>query len=48
MVSTCKKRQSIRRLRSELDDFDQEGTIGMAASDTQQTVVNIEGTIDEN
>ena len=41
MVSTRKKRQSNRRLLSQLDDFDQDMTIGNAASERQEnTVVN--------
>ena len=41
MVSTRKKRQSNRRLLSQLDDFDQEMIIGNAASERQKnTVVN--------
>ena len=41
MVSTRKKRQSNRRLLSQLDDFDQDMIIGNAASERQEnTVVN--------
>ena len=41
MVSTCKKRQSNRRLLRQLDDFDQDIFIGNAASKSQEnTVVN--------
>ena len=41
MVSTRKKRQSNRRLFSQLDDFDQDMIIGNAASERQKnTVVN--------
>ena len=41
MVSTRKKRQSNRRLFSQLDDFDQDMIIGNAASERQEnTVVN--------
>ena len=41
MVSTRKKRQSNRRLLSQLDDFDQDMTIGKAVSERQEiTVVN--------
>ena len=41
MVSTRKKRQSNRRLLSQLDDFDQDMIIGNAASEWQEnTVVN--------
>ena len=41
MVSTRKKRQSSRRLFSQLGDFDQDVIIGNAASESQEnTVVN--------
>ena len=41
MVFTRKKRQSNRRLLSQLDDFDQDMIIGNAASERQEnTVVN--------
>ena len=39
MVSTRKKRQSNKRLLSQLDDFDQDMIIGNAASERQENVV---------
>ena len=39
MVYTRKKRQSVRRLLSQLDDFDQDMIIGNAASGRQENVV---------
>ena len=39
MVSTRKKRQSSRRLISQLDNFDQEMVIGNAASEMQENAV---------
>ena len=39
MVSTRKKRQSNRRLLSQLDDFDQDMIIGNAASERQEGIV---------
>ena len=47
MVSTRKKRQSNKRLLSQLDDFDQDMIIGNAASERQQNVVVNEGTNDQ-
>ena len=44
MVSTRKKRQSNKRLLSQLDDFDQDMIIGNAASERQENVVVNEGT----
>ena len=44
MVSTRKKRQSNRRLLSQLDDFDQDMVIGNAASARREKFVVIEGT----
>ena len=42
MVSTRKKRQSNRRLLSQLDDFDQDTVIGNAASERQKNnVINV-------
>ena len=38
MVSTRKKKQSNRKLLSQLDDFDQDVVIGEAASNGQQSV----------
>ena len=43
MVSTRKKRQSTRRLLSQLDDFDQDMIIGNAASGRQKSIVVKEG-----
>ena len=48
MVSTRKKRQSNKRLLSELDDFDQDMIIGNAASQRQENVVVNEGTNDQD
>ena len=48
MVCTRKKRQSNRRLFSQLDDFDQDLMIGNTASDRQEnTIVNV-GTGDQD
>ena len=46
MVSTRKKRQSNRRLLSQLDDFDQDMIIGNAVSERQENVVVNGGTND--
>ena len=46
MVSTRKKRQSNRRLLSQLDDFDQDVVIGNAASERRESMVVNEGTND--
>ena len=48
MVSTRKKRQSNKRLLSQLDDFDQDMFIGNAASDRQESVMVNEGTNDQD
>ena len=48
MVSTRKKRQSNKRLLSQIDDFDQDMIIGNAASERQENVVVIEGTNDQD
>ena len=48
MVSTRKKRQSKRRLLSQLDDFDQDTIISNAINETQENVVVNEGTNDRN
>ena len=48
MVSTRKKRQSNRRLLSQLDDFDQDVIIGNTASERQENVVVNEGTNDRD
>ena len=47
MVSTRKKRQSNKRLLSQLDDFDQDMIVGNTASERQKNVVN-EGTNDQD
>ena len=44
MVSTRKKRQSNRRLLSQLDDFDRDTIIGSAAIERQENIVVNEGT----
>ena len=44
MVSTRKKRQSNKRLLSQLDDFDQDMIIGSTASERQENVVVNEST----
>ena len=46
MVFTRKKRQSNRRLLSQLDDFDQHISIGNAAGERQEKVMIKEGTND--
>ena len=48
MVSTRKKRQSNRRLLSQLDDFDQDTIIGNAVSERQENAVVNEGTNDRD
>ena len=48
MVSTRKKRQSNRRLLSQLDDFDQNMIIGNAVSERQENTVANEGTNDRD
>ena len=48
MVSTRKKRQSNRRLLSQLDDFDQDVIIGNATSERQESNVVNEGTNDRD
>ena len=48
MVSTRKKRQSNRRLLSQLDDFNQDMIIGNAASERQENTVVNEGTNDRD
>ena len=48
MVPTRKKRQSNRRLFSQLDDFDQDNIIGNAANDRRDSTVVNEGTIDRD
>ena len=46
MVSTRKKKQSNRRLFSQLDDFDQDVKIGDVANNGQQNVIIRDGTVD--
>ena len=48
MVSTCKKRQSNKRLLGQLDDFDQDMIIGNAVSDRQENAVVNEGNLDRD
>ena len=48
MVSTRKKRQSNRRLLSQLEDFDQDMIIGNAVSERQENTVVNEGTNDRD
>ena len=48
MVSTRKKRQSNKRLLSQLDDFDQGMIIGNAISGRQENAVVNEGTNDQD
>ena len=48
MVSTRKKRQSNKRLLSQLDDFDQDVVIGNAVSERQENVVANEGINDRD
>ena len=48
MVSTRKKRQSNKRLLSQLDDFDQDIIIGNVAGDRQESVMVNEGTNDQD
>ena len=48
MVSTRKKKQSNKRLLSQLDDFDQDVIIGNTASEGRENVVVNEGTDDQN
>ena len=48
MVSTRKKRQSNKRLLSQLDEFDQDMVIGNDVSERQENVVVIEGTNDRD
>ena len=46
MAYTCKKRRSIRRLLSQLDDFDQDNILGTTTSDRQEDVTVNEDTGD--
>ena len=45
MASTRKKRQSTRRLYSQLNNFDRDIIFGNATSDRQENFVVIEGTV---
>ena len=47
MFSTRKKRQSNKRLLNQLDDFDRNIFIGIAASDREENVVVNKGTVDQ-
>ena len=48
MVSTRKKRQSNKRLLSQLDDFDRNMTIGHTVSERQENAAVNEGTNDRD
>ena len=48
MVSIRKKRQSNRRLLSQLDDFDQDMVIGNAARERQENIVVNKSTKDQD
>ena len=48
MVSTRQKRQSNRRLLSQLDDFDQDTNLGNAGSERQENIVFNEGANDRD
>ena len=48
MFSNRKRRQSNRRLLSQLDDFDQDIVIGDTASDRQEITIVCERTGDRN
>ena len=48
MLSTRKKKQSMRRLLNQLDDFDRDMIIGNAFSERQETAVVNEGTNDRD
>ena len=48
MVSSRKKRQSNRRLLSQLDDFDRDMIIGNAVNERQENAVGNEGTNDQD
>ena len=48
MVSTRKKKQSNRRILSQLDDFDRDMIIGNTASERQENIVVNEGTNDRD
>ena len=46
MISTRKKKNSNRRLLSQIDDFDQDIIIGNATSERQENIAVVEGTND--
>ena len=48
MVSTRKKKQSNKRLLSQLDDFDRDEIISNAAGERQESIVVNEGTDDRD
>ena len=48
MVSTCKKRQSSKRLFSQLDNFDQNVIIGNAMNNRQENTTVNESTADQD
>ena len=48
MVSNRKKGQSNRKFLSQLDDFDQDTSIGNTANDRQENTVVYENTGDQN
>ena len=48
MVSTRKKKQSNKRLLSQLDDFDQDMILGNAVSERQENTLVNEGTNDRD
>ena len=48
MVSTRKKRQSNRRLLSQLDDFDRDMIVANAVSERQENILVNEGTNDRD
>ena len=48
MVSTRKKRQSNKKLLSQLDDFDQDLVISNAVSERQENIVVNEGSNDRD
>ena len=47
MVSSCKKRQSNRKLLSQLDDLDEDNVFGNTASDRQENTIVNESTGDQ-
>ena len=48
MVPIQKKKQSNRRLLSQFDDFDQDGTFSHAANNGQKNVIVNDGTVDRD